>query len=156
MGLEVEGIEELAFLIEQVGEKAKDGVVEQMRKEAFAMRDLARKMAPMDHGNLEEAIKVETTGGGRNSLGQFTRKSFTVYVDMNMPSYDGRGIARYAYIMHEQLYPAGPLNLGENSILKQLGQPDAMVGGLYMTRAADQISEGLMNRLIQVAQTYLE
>ena len=29
-----------------------------------------------------------------------------------------------------------------------------MVGGMYLERAAVQISEGLMNRLIQVAQGY--
>lgn len=153
MGMEVEGVEKLQFLLTQLGDKATDGVVDQMKKEAFAMRDLARKFAPLDHGNLEEAIKVETLGGGRGANGRFVRKSFSVYVDGNMKGYDGRPIAEYAYIMHEHLTPYGPYNLGENSQAKQEGQRE-MVGGMYLERAAAEVSDGIMNRLIEVARTY--
>lgn len=153
MGMEVEGVETLQFLLTQLGEKATDGVVAQMRKEAFAMRDLARKFAPLDHGNLEEAIKVQTLGGERGPNGRFTRKSFSVFVDMNMKGYDGRPISEYAYLMHEHLTPYGPYNLGKNSQAKQEGQRE-MVGGMYLERAAVEISEGVMNRLIEVARGY--
>jgi hypothetical protein len=154
MGMEVEGVERLQFLLTQIGDKATQGVLGQMKKEAIAMRDLARKFAPIDHGNLEEAIKVQTLGGGRDEMGRFARKSFSVFVDLDMKGHDGREIRRYAYLMHEHLTPFGPYNLGPNSVAKQEGQNE-MVGGMYLERAASQISEGLMNRLIQVAQDFL-
>ena len=153
MGMEIEGADRLEFLLTQLGEKASAGVVDQMRKEAIAMRDLARKFAPVDHGNLEEAIKVQTLGGERDNAGRFTRKSFSVFVDMNMKGHDGRPISQYAYLMHEHLTPYGPYNLGPNSQAKQEGQRE-MVGGMYLERAAVEVSEGIMNRLIQVAQSY--
>jgi len=155
MGMEVEGVERLQFLLTQLGDKATEGVAAQMKKEAYAIRDLARKYAPIDHGNLEEAIKVETLGGGRDNAGRFARKSYSVFVDLDMKGHDGRDIRRYAYLMHEHLTPYGPYNLGPNSQAKQEGQNE-MVGGMYLERAAADIaSSGMMNRLIQVAQDFL-
>jgi hypothetical protein len=55
--------------------------------------------------------------------------------------------------MHENLTPYGPLNLGKNSRAKQAGQSE-MVGGRFLERAADQISDGIMNRLIEVTRQY--
>lgn len=154
MSLKYEGTDTLQFLIQQLGEKAAVGVAAQMEKEAIAISDLARKFAPLDHGNLEAAIKVQTLGGGRNARGQFERKAYSVFVDGNMKAYDGRPISRYAYLMHEHLTPYGPYELGKNSVAKQEGQSE-MVGGMYLERAAAQISEGIMNRLIEVARGFL-
>jgi len=153
MGLEYEGLDELAVLIRQSGDHAQKHLVEHMRKEAKKMRDLARKFAPLDHGNLEEAIKVRELGGGRDSLGRFKRKSFEVYIDMDYPAFDGRDVGRYAYIMHEHLAPYGPYKLGKNSQAKQAGQSE-MVGGLFLERAADEIGRGITQRMVEVLRAY--
>lgn len=150
MAIEIIGIDALEALIRQSGGRVEKGVVAQMKKEALAIRDLARKFAPLDHGNLEDAIDVEEEGGGRNEMGRFTRKSYRVFVDMSHAAPRGKTVGDYAYLMHEHLAPYGPYNLGPLSQAKQLGQSE-LVGGLYMERAIDQVGRGMMNRLIGAA-----
>ena len=155
MGIEVTGIEELAVMLQQTGAKAQKGVSEQMKREAIKIRDLARKFAPVDYGNLEDAIQLGEDGGERDDFsGRFTRKSYTVFIDMEHPAEEGKVVGDYAYLMHEHLMPYGPFKLGEHSLAKQAGQTE-MVGGMYLDRAVDQVTEGMMRRLIDVARTYL-
>lgn len=154
MGMTLEGAEQLQILLSQGGERAVKGVVEQMHKEALAIQKLAREYAPVDHGNLEEAIKIGTLGGGRNARGQFQRKSFEVFLDMNATGYKGEPISTYAYRMHELLLPygSGGFNLRKRSLEKDAGR--GIVGGRFLERAVDEVSKGMMNRLISVAATY--
>ena len=154
MGVSIEGIDELTVLIRQAGDRAAHGVVDQMRKEAKKMRDLARKMAPVDEHNLEKAIKMREVGGNRDRRGRFTRKSFEVYVDEFAEGTRAESVGEYAYLMHEYLTPFGPYKLGPKSRQKQAGQSE-MVGGAFLERAADEVSEDMMNRLIDVARSYL-
>lgn len=155
MGMEIEGADELAILLTQSGGKAVKGVLDQMRKEAAKIQELAQKYAPIDHGNLEDAIKVRTQGGGRDESGRFGRKSISVFIDMNAPAFDGRTVGEYAYVMHEHLLPfgSGGYNLGKHSQAKQAGQSE-IVGGRFLERAADDVSKDMMNRLINVARDY--
>lgn len=154
MGMTLEGADALRALLTQGGERATKGVFEQMRKEAESIKKLAQKYAPVDHGNLEDAIKVNVIGGGRNARGQFQRKAFEVFLDMNARGYKGESISTYAYRMHELLLPygAGGFNLGKKSRDKDAGQ--GIVGGRFLERATAEVSKGIMNRLIQVAATY--
>jgi hypothetical protein len=154
MSIEVTGIDTLEYLIQQAGARAQKGVADQMKKEAIAIRDLARKFAPLDHGNLEAAINVSENSGGRNEYGQFMRKSYTVFVDMTHSAPNNKTVGDYAYIMHEHLAPYGPYNLGPLSQAKQSRQSE-MVGGLYMDRAVDQVMKGMIGRLSDVARSYL-
>lgn len=155
MGMQLEGATELAILIRQGGERAKKGVFEQMKKEAVEIQRLARRMAPLDHGPLEESIKVAGLGGGRDESGRFVRRSLTVYIDGDDVGHKGEPISQYAYIMHEMLVPfgSGGYNLGPKSRAKQRGQSE-IVGGRFLERAAAEVSEKLMDRLITVARAY--
>lgn len=154
MGMRLEGADALRALLTQGGARVTKGVFEQMRKEAESIKNLAQKYAPVDHGNLEDAIKVHVVGGGRNARGQFQRKAFEVFLDMNAKGYKGEPISTYAYRMHELLLPygAGGFNLGKKSRDKDGGQ--GIVGGRFLERATAEVSKGIMNRLIQVAATY--
>lgn len=154
MGIDVIGLEEMEVLIRQSGEKAQRGVSAQMKREAEKIRDLARKFAPIDHGNLEEAIDMAEVESERGESGRFGRKSYSVFVDMFYPSHDGRSVGDYAYVMHEHLMPYGPYKLGEHSRAKQAGQIE-MVGGMYLERAVDEVSRDMMTRLANVARSYL-
>jgi hypothetical protein len=152
MGMQLEGAEELMVMLRQLGPKATDGIFEQMKAEAKTIQNLARSYAPIDHGNLEDAIKVEVLSGGRDARGRFMRKALSVFIDMEAEGYNGEPMSQYAYIMHEHLTPYGPLNLGEKSAAKNAGS--GRVGGRFLERAADEVSAGVMNRLIDVAKTY--
>jgi len=156
MAITVEGIDELKYLLQQSGDKAVRGVLNQMRQEAKDIQELAIKMAPLDHGNLEEAIKVRDNAGGRTSLGQFARKTVEVYVDteMEIPERPGKFISDYAWEMHQHLTPYGFLRLGKKSQAKQHGQEE-IVGGGFLERAVDKVSDRMMDRLIAVAKSVL-
>ncbi|WKZ86342.1 hypothetical protein N5B55_05150 [Ralstonia pickettii] len=154
MGIEVSGVERLRMVLEQAGERAVRGVFKQMVTEAEGVRDLARKFAPVDEGNLEQAIKVQVEGGGRDERGRFARKSVAVYIDMATPAENGRTVGDYAWEMHEHLTPYGPLQLGKRSQAKQDGQSE-MVGGKFLERAAVERTKDMVDRLILEARSYL-
>lgn len=154
MGMQLEGADELAYLIRNAGAKASKNIAAQMRREAFNIQELARRFAPIDHGNLEDAIEVAEVGGGRDEeTGRFLRKSFEVFIDMDAEAFDGRTVGQYAYVMHELLLPygAGGFKLGKKSREKQAGQAET-VGGRFLERAAEEVSRGLMGRLIEIAR----
>lgn len=156
MGISISGIDELKIVLQRASKEAPGHVFDRMKREGRDMRDLARAMAPVDVGSLEEAITVQTEGGGRDSKGRFLSKAISVFIDMNAPVEDrpGHSVGEYAYEMHEHLTPYGPKQLGKKSLAKQGGQ-SVMVGGGFLERAADKIEDGLMGRLIEVARSYL-
>ena len=153
MGITVTGLDELKFILEKLGKSAPSNTLAAMKKEALKIQSLAVKMAPVDDGDLEKAIKVSTEGGGRDGLGRFASKSVTIYVDSDMPdtSRPGKSVGDYAYEMHEHLTPFGSLKLGPKSVSKQSGQSE-LVGGGYLERAADEVEEGIAKRLSKAAK----
>lgn len=161
MGVEVEGTEQLIFLLKQGGAKAMKGAIEQMRKEGAEMRDLAREMAPVDEGDLEKAIKMRETGGGRTGTGQFRRKEIVIEVDGDMPAGTNKEgktvtVGDYAYEIHEHMTPAGTrFRLGPKSRAKQDGQ-STIVGGKYLERAVVEKEKGLVNRVVEAVSEALD
>ena len=119
MGVEVDGVEELMVLLRRAGQKAAKGALDQMRKEAAEIQQLARQMAPVDEGDLEKAIVTREVGGGRDESGRFASKSIIIEVNGDAPAgldKEGRPrtVGQYAYIMHEHLTPYGVFKLGKN------------------------------------------
>lgn len=160
MGVKVEGVEELMFLLRQNGQKAVRGAFSQMRTEATGIRDLARQMAPVDEGDLEAAI-VTREVGGRDSAGRFAQKQIVIEVDGDAPAgadREGnvRTVGAYAYLMHEHLTPFGPYGLGPRSRLKQSSNPSVMVGGRFLERALAERERGLMGRIIERVRRELD
>lgn len=145
MTIEIIGLENLTITLEQVGQKALKGAIVAMRAQAEKVAEKARDYAPVDEGNLEKAIKVRDTAGGRNALGQFTRKGVEVYVDQDMPvpGRPDKTVGDYAYEVHEHMEPAGgPMKRGPKSEAKDGGRN--LVGGGYMTRAADDAEKEVL------------
>lgn len=148
MPVEIIGLENLTVALEQVGLKAVTGALAAMRKEAETVAEYAREYAPVDEGNLEKAIKVRETGGGRNELGQFARKSVEVYVDQSMPvpQRPDKTVGDYAYEVHEHMEPAGgTMKRGPLSEQKDGGRN--VVGGGYMTRASQDAEKHVMEAI---------
>jgi len=102
-----------------------------MRNSAIKIRDLAREFAPVDEGNLEEAIVVAESKEG--FMGR-ARAVETVGVD---PSKLGEGYAkygeRYDVLMHEGVY-----NLGDASKAKA-NSNGKKVGAKYLSRAWQEL-----------------
>jgi hypothetical protein len=142
-------VEEMFMRMDSTAKKrAKNKLVEK----AYQLRDLARKMAPRDEGNLESAIQVRgDETGARDELGRFTRIEVEIYIDFDMevPQRPGKTVGDYAYFIHEQLEPVGPWRLGEESQAKQAGQSE-QVGGGFMTRAAAAIDATLEEAMLDI------
>ena len=150
MGVTVAGLMDVENLLVRVDMNTKKRITLVMVNNAIKIKDLAIKMAPVDEANLEKAIKVrpENAGRIRNEAGQFQRQEIEVYIDMNMavPGRPGKRVGDYAYEMHEHLTPLGPLKLGPKSQAKN-GTNGVQVGGGFLTRAAEQVTQTLMEEI---------
>lgn len=157
MGVKIQGMLDVQGMLMRMDTTTKKRVVLKLIQKGKELKELAIRMAPVDEGNLEHAIKMTPEEGGHGSTrlrsdgsdgkrkGTFLRTEVEVYVDMDMrlPNRPKNTVGDYAYEIHEHLSPMGHKNLGEKSILKQLASPGVLVGGGFMTRAADQIELGL-------------
>ena len=135
---------ELSFRLDQVGDRAIRGISQAIREGAHDIAEKARSNAPVDQGNLEDAIKVDISRSGVNG-----RVSATVYVDESMPAPeltpDGRivkgteykVVGDYAMKMHE-----GEYKLGKRSRAKASAGHE--VGPKYLERAVDEVLPGVV------------
>jgi hypothetical protein len=151
MAIIVSGAIEAEEMLLKIDSNTKRRALGAIIEGAKQIQELAIKMAPIDHGNLEEAIKIEGAEGGAArdaETGRFTRKEVTIYVDGDMPIPDrpGKTVGDYAYEIHEHLEPKGPWQLGERSQEKQDGS-DVVVGGGYLERALDALKDKIINEV---------
>ena len=121
---------DIILKIEQRGEKAVKGVSAVMQKGATDIRDLAIEYAPIDTGDLENAITKSTNNTGVNR-----RAVIEVYIDETGEA------GKYAANVHEHLLPFGDGKFGRVggsdpeslSAVKDAGR--GVVGGLFLKRA---------------------
>ena len=153
MGLRIEGEISVQQMLLRLDAEGSRRVVWRLYQHALKVRDLARKFAPVDLGNLEEAIKVrpERFVAARDAFGRFARQEIEVYVDESMPVPHGKNktVGDYAYEIHEHLYPYGSWKLGKNSQAKQATQNE-VVGGGFLERAAEEIEAQLDEVLLDI------
>jgi hypothetical protein len=154
MSLNVNGLDELKLQLQRLKGVPLAANVE-LKACAEDGADIARQMAPRDKTNLENAIKVRFEGTDRNALGQFVKGggAYVIYVDNDVPieGRKGKTVGDYAWEMHEHLTPAGPLNLGLESIEKQKGS-NVVVGGKFLERAAEAMRGDILTRLAKVVK----
>jgi hypothetical protein len=146
MGVKVSGVEKLLYSLRQIGEQAVKGVSDEIRKGAYDIRDLAREYAPVDEGNLEEAILIEINQGDING-----RLQAFVYIDMEKAARKSStgNVGGYAMRMHEGFYKLGPL-----SRRKDAGR--GRVGRKFLQRAVDELGPEIMERVQAKIARYLK
>lgn len=137
-------------MILQIGDRAMRGVSTVMIDEGEKIKELAKSNAPVDEGNLEEAIKMEVDRGGIHG-----RTRVSVYIDEAMEAGNNKVVGDYAILMHEGLAPygSGAYNLGVKSQAKAAGGGD--VGGKFMERAIKEREPILMRRVYEIARRLL-
>lgn len=141
MAITVSGVDSLLAKLSQTGERAVRGVSEEIKEGAKDIQDLARLQAPVDEGNLEDAIKVEVDRSGING-----RIQAYVYVDSDQDTGDGRTVGEYSNYMHEGTY-----NLGPRSQIKQ-SAAGVVVGRKFLERAVDDLAPGIIDRVYRAMQ----
>jgi hypothetical protein len=155
--METQGVEQLKLQLQRL-----KGVTivanAELKIAAAEMADLARKMAPVDKGNLEKAIKVRYEGIGGSGRFQAGGGAYTVYVDNNVPldGRDGKTVGDYAWELHEHLTPAGEMQLGPLSVEKQTSDPSIVVGGKFIERAGEEMREKINLSIATVVSKYIE
>lgn len=153
MSIQIEGLDNIEDLFIEIQNEAPKRVVKEMIAVAKDIQKLAVQMAPIDHGYLEEAIKLDVSGG-RDDRGRFARQVVSVFVDQEMPAEGLKVVGDYAYFIHEHQTPMGPVPLGPRSQEKQRGT-SVVVGGGYLERATQQIEEEVEERVSDKLRDYL-
>lgn len=131
MALRIRGIDGLALRLENFAEKSSEGARFAMERGAKKIQKLAKDYAPIDEGNLEDSIKVQS-----KSEGIRRRKVFDVFIDESSEGTRASTVEQYAYVMHE-----GHYELGEKSKLKDVAVGPGKVGPKYLSRAAEDLSD---------------
>lgn len=145
MPVTVDGVISTEEMLLRLDTTAKKRVTSALSKRALMLQAMAIKMAPVDEGNLERAIKTRGTEGtrSRDDAGRFQKRSIEVYIDLDMEVVDPHRhkpatVGQYAYEIHEHLTPAGSKQLGIKSQLKQ-DTSDVAVGGGFLDRAVEAV-----------------
>jgi hypothetical protein len=139
MGVKMTGFTELSATLKQGGETVRRAVRERIKKEGPSIARLARKMAPVETGDLEDAIRsVQSYDGDHNGR---------LMAEVGVMDYGDVG--DYAVEMHEGLQPFGDgtYNLGPDSAAKQIGQTE-IVGGKFLERALEERSAQFLPEII--------
>jgi hypothetical protein len=149
MGMKITGVNATRLKLARTEKVTHKRLLRHLRNSAEEVAKLARAFAPVDEGNLEEAIEAS-----ESKEGFFSRKRSVVFVGVN-PDKLGEGYTesgfRYDVRMHEGAYKLSPASLEK----QRTG--GKTVGPKYLTRAwqelepeitakAEAISDDIVNR----------
>lgn len=141
---------ELTVVLQQIGDRARKHAIEFMREEALTVGETAVDFAPVDEGNLQDAIKVDDIGGGRDSSGRFVRKGVAVYVDQNAPGSGGaETVEQYMHFIHDGFYNLGPKSLAKAALT---GAP---VGRRFLARALEHRAKDVLDGVTRIFRRYM-
>lgn len=143
MGLKILGVKETLVNLRRTEQRTHKRLLRLMRRGAEDIRDLSREYAPVDEGNLEEAIEVG------ESVENFMGRSRNVeFVGVN-PDKLGEGFTKYKYrydiAMHEGSYNLGPLSQAKAQASGK------QVGPKYLTRAWKELEPDLIAKAERIA-----
>lgn len=148
MGLSVK-IDSEAMIAElrNIAQRANSNAARTLKRASIRVRDLARNYAPVDTGALQESLDYGMKKeGGRNVYLVFVRGDFV--------KSGGKTVGNYADIMESELTPYGngKYTLGGRSRAKAQSFP---VGGKYLERAVDKVSESINDEMMAAAKSAL-
>lgn len=107
-----------------IGKESLEVAADTLEEKAEDIQDLAKRQAPVDTHNLENAIKIDGPNIGRDKV------EIEVYVEGQKNDYD--------VIMHEGTY-----NLGKKSKAKQESDMSVRVGDKYLARAYEELQPSI-------------
>lgn len=138
MGLKIKGLDNIGFMLKNLHKKTTRSALVEMKNGAADIMELAKKQAPFEEGNLEEAIKQIEDLSGVNG-----RKRISVYVDEaeTISGRPGKTVGDYAAQMHE-----GSYRLGRGSEDKSAANGER-VGSKFLERAADDLGPDIKKRV---------
>lgn len=136
MGLKIKGLSAVLRKFQRTEETMNRAGLAAMRDAAKVIVMAAKLRAPVDTGDLENAI-VAQERRSRNGLGQFGSVTIEVGVDQSKLNLEDHAGFDYSIRMHED----PNYNLGPKSQVKQAALPGVQVGYKYLKRALDDTRE---------------
>jgi HK97 gp10 family phage protein len=122
--MKVTGVSETVLSLRNIGERVAENARKTMHRAADKIVERARLMAPVDEGNLEEAIQKDIKYEGKRN-----RLAIDIVI---MDTVNGVNVADYATYMHEGSYNLGPLSQAKQA------STGVTVGPGFITRAGEE------------------
>ncbi|TDW20406.1 bacteriophage HK97-gp10 putative tail-component [Rhizobium azibense] len=132
--MKVTGVRQTVLKLRSIGDRVHDNARKTMHAAADRIVETAKKMAPVDKHNLEEAIQKKIGYEGR-------RKRLAIDIEI-APVVNGVRVEDYATYMHEGEYELGPKSAEKNA------SQDEEVGPGFLTRAAEAEEKKLNERMV--------
>jgi len=134
MGIKVRGDYGVKKKLENISKRSSKGALREMRKGGKQIEELAKKMAPIDEGNLEEAITYEEDRSGINN-----RIAIKIFVDEDKVVTAKKNVGDYALIVHDNL---DGKNYGKGEKSKEKAKREGVeVGPFFMDRAVEELKD---------------
>lgn len=135
--------------IQSTGERVVEGARKVMHSAAARIVKRAKLYAPIDTGDLIEAIQAK-----KRYVGARGRLAYEIIADGEVAS--GRNVSDYAAVVHEayetQIAVNGP---GRNTQAKMDANPGVFIGSKFLERAHEEEGERLRPRLIEAITTVI-
>lgn len=142
MTIKVIGIGTTQLALQQSMTKAVDAARKELTRAAKKTQEEARLNAPVDLGNLEAAIQIDSPRTPRSEV-----KEITVYI---ASSAGGVDVGRYAELVHERYGdpggPAGTHGPGPGTLAKMAANPGRSIGKKFLERAGEKVGEEYQRR----------
>lgn len=136
MGLKVSGIKGLKRRIKNAANQSPRFAENELINGGEEIKQLSKKFAPVDEGNLEDAHKTSHDSGGiRGGL------RVLVYIDKDVAAKGGKYVGDYAAFTHE-----GNYKLGDRS-KEKASRLGVTVGRKYLQRALDELNDEIRGRV---------
>jgi hypothetical protein len=134
--------------LRNIAQRANSNAARTLKRASIRVRDLAKQYAPKDTGSLEESLDY---GDRRDTNG---RNVYLVFVTGDYRHKGGKKmVGQYADIMENELTPYGKYKLGSGSQTK--ADSGKAVGGKFLERAVDKVSESITDEMMAAARAAL-
>ncbi|QIG69079.1 putative tail component protein [Rhizobium phage RHph_N1_15] len=134
--MKVTGVKETVLRLRNIGQRVHENARKTMHAAADRIVETAKKMAPVDEHNLEEAIVKRVGYEG-------TRRRLAIDIEI-LPVVNGVRVEDYATYMHEGNYKLGPKSQVKNDTQSET------VGRGFLTRAGELEEDKLNARMVSV------
>jgi len=137
------GVEDTIIMLRQTGERTVKNMARHLEQSAELIADTAKEMAPIEHGDLREAIRANPQRGDNG------RTEVVVDIDPNAADERGVSVMYYGAILNTALEPygSGGYKLGKLSRAISAGQ----IGGRFMQRAVLEHKAAIYLKAQQIA-----
>lgn len=142
--MKVDGVDQLLTRLRYTASKVKDNARKVMHREAEKIQKRAVLYAPVDDGELEQAIHIEK---GYEDNGRLTIQ-IVAGGEVN-----GIDVDAYAALIHENYASMKP---GLNTIAKRDANPGVYIGEKFLDRAAKDSEPALVKAEIEAVNDALE